>query len=845
MSAVSVFPALTEPLGRSLAHAPLVPVALAATVGLLVDRYCGVPQEGGVLAAVAAFVGWFRTRMTKPAVACAWLLLGIVATAALYHGIYRQRFAPDDISYWAQERPQPIRLRGRLAEEPERFRPPRFDPLLTVSREAISAGVIDVSEVEAAGGWQAARGRVQVWVPGRWDDVHCGDAVEIVGQLVPLEGPLNPGQRDHRAELQDRRIHAEVRVRRGADAIVRLDEKWHASLFGWLATVRGWGRRVLERTLPDESGLAAALLLGDSTALDRDEWEVFLRTGVIHVLAISGQHLVILGAFLWLVLRLGGVRRQYAAAVVAGFLLAYALLTGARPSAVRAAVMVVVASGGLMLRRPVHPANTFACAALVVLLWNPTDLFTPGFQLSFLSVFVLIWGVGPWLAPRPPTPAEQLIEETRSLAAKTVRTIGRAAGQLLATCTLLTAVNTPLVLAWQNVVSPVAVLLGPPLVVLTAAALVTGFVLLMVAPWSAAIAWPFARLTEASLAACTWLVEHGEQLPFSHFYAPAPPWGWLVGFYLGILGVIVFNQPQRRKILIALLVWTIIGLVVAIPPRPSDEARVAFLAIGHGGCVVIECPDGRVLLYDAGTTIGPPAVRRIIAPYLWHRGVWRIDEIFLSHADVDHFNGLPELLRRFPVGRVTTTPSFATKDTPGVEAILTTLEHKRVPRNIVRAGDRLSAGAEVRLDVLHPPQHGPPGSENARSMVLLLHHAHHTILLTGDLEGEGQDLVVQQPIPPVDVFLAPHHGAYSANAPGGHSSQPQAGRMAAWAKPRLVISSQRPGAPTEHLHASYGAVGAKVWDTPHAGAVIIRSHKTGLIAEAYRTGERFVITRGQ
>ncbi len=841
MSAVSVSPVSAEPLWRSFARAPLVPVALAATGGLLVERYIGVPWDGGAVAAGAALVGWFSTRRVNGPVALVWLSLAIAAAAALYHCTHRQVFAAHDISHWAQEHPQPIRLRGRLAEEPDRFRPPRFDPLMTVPREAVSTGVLDVTEVETAGGWQPASGRVRLWVAGRWDDGHCGDRVEVVGQLARLEGPLNPGQRDHRAELHDRRIHAELRVRRGVDAIARLDDGWRFSLFGWLAAVRGWGRRVLEASVPDESGLAAALLLGDSTALERDEWERFLRTGVIHVLAISGQHLMVLGAFVWLVLRVGGVRRRQAAVVVAGFLFAYALLTGARPSAVRAAVMGAVVCGGWMLRRPVHPANTFALAWLAVLAWNPTDLFTPGFQLSFLSVFVLIWGVGRWLAPRPLRPAEELIETTRGAGEKIVRATVGAGGKLLATCTILTAVNAPLILAWQNVVSPVAVLLGPPLVVLTSAALVTGFLLLLVAPVSMALAWPVARLTEASLAACEWLVQYGEQLPCGHFYAPGPFFPWLIGFYSGVIAVILLEEPYRRKILLALVVWTIFGLVLALLPRPSDEARVAFLAVGHGGCVVIECPDGRVLLYDAGTTLGPDAVRRIIAPYLWSRGVWRIDEIFLSHADLDHFNGLPELLRRFPVGQVTTTPSFANKDSPGVEAVLAVLDHYRVPRNIVRAGNRLHAGERVTLEVLHPPQYGPAGSENARSMVLLLRHAGHTILLTGDLEGEGQQVVAQQAIAAVDVLLAPHHGAKGANAPGGSSSHPEAGLMAAWARPRLVVSSQQAGSPTEHLHVSYGAVGAKVWDTPTRGAVIVCSRSTGLVAEAFRSGVRFVI----
>ena len=317
---------------REFARAPLVPVALAATAGLIADRYAGVPLSAGLLAAVVALAGWFFTRTASPRAAFIWLLVCVAALAAAHHHAWRNSFRANDIGRFAKESPHAIRVRGELADEPDRFRPPRHDPLLTMQREATSSGLLDVTAVEAAEGWQPASGRVRLTVEGRLDDLHCGDAVEVTGRLSRPDGPHNPGERDYRAWLLDRRITADLRVKRNADSVVRLEEGWRASLFGWLAAVRGWGARVLQNALPDESGIATALLLGDSTALDREEWDAYVRTGVIHVLAISGQHLVVLGWFLWLVLRLCGVRRRHGAWAVALFLLAYALMTGARPS---------------------------------------------------------------------------------------------------------------------------------------------------------------------------------------------------------------------------------------------------------------------------------------------------------------------------------------------------------------------------------------------------------------------------------------------------------------------------------------------------------------------------------
>ena len=234
---------------------------------------------------------------------------------------------------------------------------------------------------------------------GRLAGLHCGDVVELTGRLSKPFTPSNPGERDYRSQLLDQRITATIRVEKSAAGVTRLEEGWRSWLFGWLGVVRGWGTRSLQESLPhDESGLAAALLLGDTAAFDRDGWDSYLRTGVVHVLAISGQHLVILAAFVWFVLKVFGVRRRYGAWVIAGVMIGYALLTGAKPSAVRAAVMVSVVCLAIVMRRPVNAATPSRLRWLVVVVVQPTGPFTAGCQLSFSRCSC--WcGAGHWLAP--------------------------------------------------------------------------------------------------------------------------------------------------------------------------------------------------------------------------------------------------------------------------------------------------------------------------------------------------------------------------------------------------------------------------------------------------------------
>ena len=263
-------------------------------------------------------------------------------------------------------------------------------------------------------------------------------------------------------------------------------------------------------------------------------------------------------------------------------------------------------------------------------------------------------------------------------------------------------------------------------------------------------------------------------------------------------------------------------------PTP-DELRCTFVAVGHGGCTVIQTPDGRTLLYDAGAVQGPNVTRRNIVPFLWSQGIAGIDEIFLSHADLDHYNGLPSLCEYFAVGQVSCTPTFSARDNAPVRHTLDALERRGIPVRVIKAGDRLTAGA-VEMEVLHPPAVGPDGNENSRSLVLRLRHAGHTILLTGDLEAEGLTRVLALPPSPVDVLMAPHHGSKKSNI----------AELAEWARPRVVVSCQ--GLPKSLYEEPYGKRGATFLGTWPHGAVTVVSRRDELSVSTYRTGQRLSVT---
>jgi competence protein ComEC len=795
---------------------------------------------GGILTGIFWFCGG------KPGLALVYLGVSVAALGAGRHREYRNVYEADDIGAFAGPDAQPVQLRGLLDEEPHIQWQPPASALYSIPRSDLGSGdptvaVIRCSRLRQADDWLAVSGQAQLIVADHLTNLHVGDEVEVVGRLVASRGPGNPGEFDYASYLRDQRIRAQILVAKTASGVTRLERGWPSFSSGWLAVLRGWAQRTMDVAMPKESGVATALLLGESSSMTNEDWDKYIHTGVIHVLAISGQHLVVLAFFLWLSARVLGIRRSRAAWFVALFLLAYSLLTGGRPPVMRSAVMVCVLCAGLILRRRSLLPNTFALAWLIVALLNPTDIFNAGCQLSFLSVAVLYWGPGRWFRREEEAavlygglgrwfrgakhPLDRRVEENWSMWQKLAIGFGRAFALSYAITFVIWLCLLPLVAARYQVVSLAGLLIGPPLVLLTSIGLIAGFLLLPLAVLCPPLAPLFAWVTGQCLAVCDALVAFSEPLPYSYGYVGMVPDWWLWIFYPGLLAFLTVECLQKhwRWGLLLGLGWLCVGLLARFIAIPPDELRCTFLAVGHGGCTVLETPDGRTLLYDAGALGGPDVTRRQIAPYLWYRGTRRIDEVFLSHADLDHFNGLPALLERFAVGHVTCTPTFEDKKAPGVRLTLAALDKYRVPRRIVHAGDRLRAG-EVEFDVLHPPAVGPEGNENARSMVLLVRHAGHTLLLTGDLEGPGLAQVLGFPAVHADIFMAPHHGSRFTNTP----------ELARWAQPKVVVSCEGPPRGAARPPEPYSRMGATFLDTWKNGAVTIRSHTSGLVIETFR-----------
>jgi competence protein ComEC len=704
--------------------------------------------------------------------------------------------------------------------------------------------ILDIGALKTSDGWRKASGKALVTIVGAREDLRAGQFVEAAGSLARVAGPLNPGEFDYRAYLRAQGVRLRLSVDSPAGVWVGVDSvgltraDWLGNLVArWLGTARAWSRETLAQAIdPPAAPLAEALLLGKREGVDPNLNDAFARTGTSHLLAISGLHMQVLALAVGRLLLVLGLSRRATFAAVATATVAYTALVGLMPSVVRSAAMTVTYCVAGLYDRRSQPANTLALAALATLGLNPAHLFDVGCQLSFLAVTVIVWGVGPIsravLPLRPADPLTALERRFEPRWRTRLRSFASAAAQGVVLSTLVWLAAVPLVALKFHLVSPIGIVLNIPLIPLTSIALLaSGLSLGLSAIWGP-LGRPAGWISAWLLEVTGDVVRYSASLPFGHAFVPEPWWAWVLGFYVLMAlaaAAWIGRWPRRTIASVSLAGWVALGAGLAIAPilfaRPGNPPKAEVLAVGHGLAVVIETGGGRGVLYDCGRMRDPSVGRRIVAPALWARGVRTLDAVILSHADADHYDGLPDLLDRVPIGTVIVPEGFSSSTNPGAGALLDLVRLRGIPVKTVSAGETWDVGL-TRFAIRHPPRGwNRSAPDNARSIVLDVSWSGRHALFTGDLEGPGLAALVEQPREgPIDVLLAPHHGGRTANPSWLYS----------WATPALVVASQRPvpagsGDPLAHLQD----LGTNVRRTWQRGAVRLAWDVHGIKATAY------------
>jgi competence protein ComEC len=802
-------------------HRPLVWILIVACVGIVVDRVIPLPVWCWCLLTVAPLVCWLLLRKRLPTATSAILvLLAILSLAAAWHHLHWYLFDAHDIGRFAGSFPKTVALRVETVTPVKHLPPPASDPLWTMPTDERSRLKVRVVALRDGIRWRPAAGKAQLLVDGRLEEFAPGARLQVFGRILRPPPANNPGEFNF---ADYRRTQRQLCVLRASDpaCVTPLEQHAAGGVQSWFAVLRALGSRLLWDYLAHErAGLAAAVLLGEREQLEHNRTEAFIKTGTIHLLAISGLHIGILVSILMLSLRFGAVPRGLNLAAIALLTIFYALLTDARPPVMRATVLIVALCIAMYLYRRSDGFNTLALAALVVLFWNPANLFRVGTQLSFLAVTTLICLEPAWRRwqQREREPLRALIASTRPLPYRMVRSCWTWGWHLTLAGLAIFLVALPLVMYHFHLFTPVGVLLTPLLYLPVALALASGLGVLLFGWLLPPLAQLSAWVCDLSLGVLEWTVTTASQMPGSYAWVPGPPAWWLALFYaaLALWALLPNYRPQPRRCLALLAAWILVPLVLLPIFSPARELRCSFIAVGQGCAVLVELPDGKAMLYDAGRMGSPTAAVRAISSTLWSQGRTHLDAIIISHADADHFNAIPEILKRFSVGTIYVSPLMREDSSPAIQILYAAIEQANVPIRTLARHDRFESSGTT-LTVLHPwpagveeTHHG--SLDNANSIVLSIEQAGRRILLTGDLESAGLDALLAEPPLDCDVILAPHHGS--------RHSRPH--DFAAWSQPEWTVAISGLNELPPHVTEAYAGPGRTLIHTGRSGAVRVR-----------------------
>jgi len=609
-------------------------------------------------------------------------------------------------------------------------------------------------------------------------DLHPGERWLLTVRLRRPHGSVNPDGFDYEAWLLERGIGATGYVRqRGSQTLLGT----RRGITDFVEQAREAIRDRFEKQLgaTPAAGILIALAVGDQRAISAEEWRLFNRTGVTHLMSISGLHVTLVsGLAAWLVAfgwrRVPGLalrlpaRKSAALAAILGAL-GYTLLAGFGVPAQRTFYMVSVVALALWSGRIASPVRTLALALAAVVAFDPWAPLSPGLWLSFGAVALIFY-----VAAKD---KNQLVQWARI---QWAITLGLAPAALL-------------LFGQISVAGPLANALAIPVVSIV----VTPLAL-------AAAVLPVPALLDCAAWLVEWLLQFLEwcaALPGALWQQHSPPL-WCVG--LAFAGVAWLLAPRGVP-------WRSAGLALMLPAflvppaAPAEGAAwITALDVGQGLAVIVRT-SSRTLVYDTGPAFGADADSgdRIVLPALRGAGVSRVDAMVLTHEDGDHVGGALSIL-----------------ETLQVDALHSSLPAAH-PLNVLAPARRCLAGQAwtwdgVRFEFLHP-QAGETYKRNDSSCVLRIEAGGRVVLLTGDIErGAEAALVARNANLRADVLVMPHHGSRTS------SSAPFIAAVA----PRWAVVTagyrNRFGHPSAEVLERYRQAGAQLLRTDRDGAVGIR-----------------------
>lgn len=617
--------------------------------------------------------------------------------------------------------------------------------------------------------------RIMVYVRPDQAEIKIGNKVKISGEASVFETARNPGNFDQKAYYGRWGIQVLVWAESVEIISPETDQVQH-----FLCELRsGWQKVLTEHLGEYYGGTMSAVLLGDKSGLDAEMKKLYQKNGIGHLLAISGLHMSFIGMGVYSLLRRSGL--GFIPAGVAGsvILMLYTIMIGAGVSSLRALIMFLVKVGADMTGRDYDLATSLALAAAVLTWQQPLYITDAGFLLSFGAILGLIL-LSPVFAELFGTASSNLPAAGRWLASGLVSSL---------------SVNILLlgpVLYFYFEIPPYSVFLNLLVIPVMPVAMGAGIIGSALAPVSAVVGGAVLKLSGAVLWLYDQLCFAAGMLPGSRLVTGKPWAGWLVVYYvvLGCLCSLFYYLHHKREaegaeeshgdrytVMLRLpgcgivLCAVLMAVMCRMGYQDAAGIQASVLDVGQGDSIHIRGREGNYLIDGGSSDVSSAGIYRI-EPYLLANAVDTLDYVFVTHGDEDHVNGIKQLLEGQKLGiriRRLVLPPEEFHDEK-LKGLARTAWENGTKVLVMHAGDEIAEAAsrekkDTETDTLVLTCLGPeegqglkPGNE--ASLVLALSYGEFHMLLTGDVEGRGEQMLCGNERPgQYNVLKAAHHGS--------------------------------------------------------------------------------------
>lgn len=815
----STSPIVPEHRYQKIMHyAPLWPVAVGLMAGILLENQFPFTKivYGGLLFG-ATILSLHRIIYQK--IATVLIFVASMGVGGLLYQYHLRDISPDSIERFVTNEGVFARIRGVVISEPRQVKRPESHFSRWSFRSHQTVFLLNVESVEGTDGYIHVTGTIRVSVREPMIDLSLHDRVELFGRLYTFHPPSNPGSFDWASYQRRQGVLAGLSCpHRENIQYIFADPSVDVHSPGIQQRFRNHVRGLLTGDLTaastqETSSLLETMVLGQRSQLDRRVNDIFIRAGCVHFLAVSGLHLAIPMSFVWLIGRLFSISKKKCAWLMIVTIIAYLVVAEPRPSILRASVMGLMFTLSILLGRQRSGLNWLSASAVILLIHSPGMIFDIGFQLSFIailgitslsgSILVFFKGLRNWIEFN--FFHQSYVEQDRQLAdslalhqggwsalifrmrSVVVRYVwfplSVAIGAWLATIPIVSFQFNQFH-GWAPVYS---ILLFPFVYVIVIISLLKIGMGTILPGAESIFTQPLLWFDTKFIQFVEWL----GSLPGSTI-AVSPPSGWWITAYYLFLVLFVFRfqriaknnrygtQSTRSFSLISLrrlnylCVASLVLFFIAhtlryFPVHRTKQLEITVLSVGAGSATVIELPDGRTFVYDVGSSTWPAIGKSAIVPFLRQKGIHRIDRVYLSHANIDHYNGLLDLMDVIPTGTVYVTEYFIrhSSDKSPSRYLLDQLQKSSQTVTLLDPSSRVwSEGDHIKFELLWPPsEYDETLSSNDASMVLRITYAGHSILLTGDIEDRAQRALMNQDDLHADILILPHHGSVRSSTP--------------------------------------------------------------------------------